>query len=204
MSSPRLDLDDIIVGQAAKEVVVNGNSRRLEAWFGVKSRSNGGPPGSPADGDAYIVDSLTGLWSSFALDDLAIYYNGSWRNIPPSQGPLVYVDDEDLRLSWDGAAWTIAVNSGAINTQTVNYTTVLTDSYKYIRMDLGTPLTCTIPPSASVNYPLGTTMTIRRVGVGTVTIIAGAGVTFNGSISLPAQNDSVTLVKVDTDNWDAY
>ena len=55
MTSPRLELDDIIVGQSAKEVVVNGNNRRLEAWFGVKSRTIGGPPGSPTSGGDRIV-----------------------------------------------------------------------------------------------------------------------------------------------------
>lgn len=70
---------------------------------GVISRSEFTPPGSPSEGDAYIVAATaTGAWATHE-NDIAFYFSGIWNFLPPevAQGNGVYVIDEDLRVRWD-------------------------------------------------------------------------------------------------------
>jgi len=68
------------------------------------------PPGSPSDGDHYIVQSSpTGDWSTFAEHDIAIYFDGQtssgWIAISPTEGFLSFVKDEDSFFYFDGTEW---------------------------------------------------------------------------------------------------
>jgi hypothetical protein len=64
--------------------------------------------------------------------------------------------------------------------------------------------TCTIPPNSSVAFPLDTVVTIRQIGAGITTIVAGAGVTINSpaTLAIARQKGTVQLVQVATDTWD--
>jgi len=65
------------------------------------------PPGSPADGAAYIVGaSATGDWSTHDGD--VAYYDGdnsAWKFATPAEGWTAYVQDEDVEYRFDGSAW---------------------------------------------------------------------------------------------------
>ena len=203
-ASARRQLEDLVASMQSKEFIVNENNRRVDAWFAVKSRTSSGPPGSPAEGDAYIVDSATGDWSSFSVDDIAYYQNEAWMNLSPTKGPLIYLDTEDLRVNWDGTNWVPATAVYGVNTQTISYTTVLGDAFKRIRMNSGSATTLTVDEDANVPYALGSEMVIRRTGAGAVTVAGAGSVAFNGSITLAAQNDAIQIVLVATDVWDVY
>ena len=83
-------------------------------------------PGSPTDGDIYIVP--TGEPNG---DDVAIRDNGAWVYLTPNDGWQAYVADTDACVYWDGAAWAAVASGGgdteiAINPQTgTTYTFVL-------------------------------------------------------------------------------
>lgn len=70
---------------------------------GVIDRDLSTPPGSPSEGDAYIVAAGGGgAWA--AQDDcIAFYFGGVWNFLQPeiAQGNGVYVQDEDLRIRWE-------------------------------------------------------------------------------------------------------
>ena len=91
-----------------------------------------------------------------------------------------------------------------INTQVDNYTLVLADATKYVRMNKGTAVELEVPPNTAVAFPIGTQILIRQVGAGQVTIAAGVGVTITTSqtLLLRAQHSSASLIKVDTDTWE--
>jgi hypothetical protein len=108
MTTPFLGYDELISSQSNKFVTFNTNFRRLEATVRVLSRTNGGPPGSPADGDAYIVDVASGTWSSFAVNDIVYYQLGVWKKIDitaASEGIQLWVNDENIVVVYTGAAW---------------------------------------------------------------------------------------------------
>jgi len=92
----------------------------------------------------------------------------------------------------------------AINTQTANYTLVLTDAGKLINMNSSSALTLTVPANSSVPFPIGTKIYVRKGGTGDVTISGATGVTINAPFgnTITTQYQTVVLVKVDTDTWD--
>jgi hypothetical protein len=106
LSTPKFAIPEITASQASKYITHNTALRYIEALLkGVVSRTNSGPPASPVSGDAYIVDSATGGWSSFAVGDIAFYSEGAWYKITPVEGVRLYVNDEDVALVYTGSAW---------------------------------------------------------------------------------------------------
>ncbi len=90
------------------------------------------------------------------------------------------------------------------NLQSGSYTLVLADAGKAIDVDSASATTVTVPPNASVAFPVGTVIEVCRYGTGTVAIAAGAGVTLRSRDSLTSiavQYSSVSLRKRATDEW---
>lgn len=110
-TTPHLGITLVEQAQAQKEVTVNQAFARIDAILnsGAKSRSVATPPGSPAAGDLYIVAALaTGDWTGQA--GKLTYFDGIWRFITPIEGMTLWVNDENLIYSYDGAAWVLANN----------------------------------------------------------------------------------------------
>jgi parallel beta-helix repeat protein len=91
-----------------------------------------------------------------------------------------------------------------INTQTANYTLVLSDDGKLINMNSSSALTLTVPANSSVPFPIGTRIYVRKGGTGNVTISGATGVTINAPFgnTITTQYQTVVLMKVDTNTWD--
>jgi hypothetical protein len=96
----------------------------------------------------------------------------------------------------------------SINNQTgTTYTTVLADNQKLITLANASPITATIPPNASVNYPVGAQITFARTAAGATTIVGGSGVTIQstGAIAtapvLRAQFSTATAIQTATNTW---
>lgn len=116
--TPNIGFTLLEAGQAQKEVAVNGNSVILDALLGgVISRTETAPPGSPAEGDAYIVDATaTGVWAGHE-DDIAYYFGGVWNFLPPEVGAglRLWVQDEEVfvqYLAGSPPAWTAVAGGG--------------------------------------------------------------------------------------------
>ena len=79
------------------------------AQIAVKDKDLTSPPGSPADGDAYIVGaSATGDWSG--QDNKIAYYDAdatAWKFATPAEGWRAWVQDEDKSYRYDGSAWSL-------------------------------------------------------------------------------------------------
>jgi hypothetical protein len=100
-----------------------------------------------------------------------------------------------------------AIKAVAQNSNSDDYTAVLSDAGKYLYHNSATPHTFTIPANASVAYPIGTALTfVNPNGSGTLTIsitsdamrLAGAGST--GSRTLAA-NGMATALKISATQW---
>jgi hypothetical protein len=102
-----LALPNILAAQAQKHVTHNEALRLLDGMvqLGVLSRTLAAPPGSPADGDRYIVASgATGLWAGWDLN-IAFWTDGAWLRLVPRRGWLAWsVADAGLYV-WTGTAW---------------------------------------------------------------------------------------------------
>jgi Protein of unknown function (DUF2793) len=106
-SSPNLTLPYIVAAQAQKHVTHNEAIRALDALVQlmVLDKDLASPPGSPADGNRYIVAaSPTGAWAGQA-GKIAAWQDGAWQFLAPREGWLAWVADEDKVYAYSGAAW---------------------------------------------------------------------------------------------------
>lgn len=212
MATRALGLSTMTESQSNKYITHNTALHEIDTWVGgVKSRTNSGPPGSPSEGDAYIVDSATGAWSTFTAGDLAVYYldsggTAAWFNISPVEGPSVYVEDEAIYCFWDASAsaWKAI---GAVSTPEdiadTTYSITTADAHKTLRFTSSSAVTVSV---VSGDFALGTMVTIRRAGTGAVTISASGSPTptINGAVTLASQHDYRTLQYIGANEWDAY
>ena len=96
--------------------------------------------------------------------------------------------------------WTIGGN------QTAHYTLVIGDSHGMVRVNSASARNVTIPPNSSVAFPIGTEILIYRNGAGSVTLVAGSGVSIikKSALTISARYGVARIVKVSTDGWIAY
>lgn len=76
------------------------------------------PPGSPTDGDRYIVGSgPTGAWAGKDLN-IAYYADGVWQFAIPREGWQAYDIPNGALLVWNGSAWIDLATAGGFVTPT--------------------------------------------------------------------------------------
>ncbi len=90
-----------------------------------------------------------------------------------------------------------------IKEKTADYTLAMDDAFDVIEMNLSVANTVTIPAEASVDFPVGSQITVVQTGSGKTTIVGAAGVTVNtaSTLDLDGQWQAVWLVKRGSDNW---
>jgi hypothetical protein len=109
-TSTHLLLPYLLASQAQKHVAHNEALRLLDGLvqLAVLDRHLTVPPGSPGDGERYIVASgATGAWSGWDLN-VAYYVDGAWMRLVPRPGWQTWVVDEASFLGWDGSTWVSA------------------------------------------------------------------------------------------------
>lgn len=91
MTTPILEMDELAAAQSQPEVIVNAALRTLEAAMQISALGyQNDPPGSPAEGDRYLVaDTPTGAWVGHAQE--VAYYSGGWQFLQPMPGWRAYV-----------------------------------------------------------------------------------------------------------------
>lgn len=107
MSTPILPFAMWESGTNQNSVPANDNSLRNQILGGlIISDSTDAQPGSPADGDAYIITgAATGTqWATFDEFDLTIFDSGNWYAFAPVEG--IRVNIAGTLKVWDGAAYT--------------------------------------------------------------------------------------------------
>lgn len=111
-----LALPYILASQAQKHVTHNEAIRALDALvqLTVADRDLTTPPGSPAEGDRYIVAAVaTDAWSGHD-GEIAAWQDAAWMFYAPAAGWIAWVADESALLVFDGAAWATAAATAAL------------------------------------------------------------------------------------------
>lgn len=118
MSDPILPFAVWAAGTNQNSIPANDNSLRNQILNGlVISESTTAQPGSPANGDIYIIPAAaTGAqWATFTQFDLSIYSGGTWYSFAPVTGIVVNVAGTLKR--WNGTAYVDAATGGGGSTQ---------------------------------------------------------------------------------------
>ncbi len=94
-------------GESGWDAGMDANLKKIDALLSLAliDRDLATPPGSPANGDRYLVAAGgTGDWSG-QDGDIAVRVAGAWEFYTPTAGQLAYVLDEALLLAFNGSAW---------------------------------------------------------------------------------------------------
>ena len=109
-------------------------------------------------------------------------------------------DGDDGADGADGAAL-----QGVTTQPGTSYTFVLGDAERMVEFTGSAAVTVTVPPNASVAFPIGTVLHVAQDAAGPVSIAAGAGVTLKKhaayNAALAGQHAIASLAKVGTDTW---
>lgn len=108
-TTPRLALPYILAQQAQKEVTHAAALNRLDVLVQPVVQQVGldTPPGSPADGQCWVVGSTpTGAWAGQA-NKLAQRIGGAWVFHSPFVGLVVFDAATLSQWGWNGSAWTL-------------------------------------------------------------------------------------------------
>lgn len=104
------------LGESGWNTQMDANLLRLATFTGLSviDRNLTAPPGSPADGDAYIVPAAaTGAWAGMT-DEIAVWRadSSSWEFYDPSTNRarlLCFIEDENRLAVWNGTDWNLGV-----------------------------------------------------------------------------------------------
>ncbi len=113
--TPRLGLPYILGGQALKHITHNEALQKLDVLVQaiVDSASLTTPPGSPLEGDAYIVPTgATGAWAGHG-NEIAVARSGGWSFHDPAHGWQVYDRDTGTLRLFSGMDWVAVAATGA-------------------------------------------------------------------------------------------
>jgi len=128
VTTPKLQMPELVVGQAGKELTHNQALAVLDqlAQAVVVDKDLTAPPGSPANGSMYIVAAgATGDWAGQA-GKLAYWLAtvSAWSFITPADGWSLWVADEAARYELVSGVWTI-VSAGGGGGFSYNRTNIL-------------------------------------------------------------------------------
>ena len=167
----------------------------------VKDRDLASPPGSPADGDRYIVAAgATGAWVG-EEGSIAVRQDGAWSFCAPREGWRAWVEDEDAFLVFDGSGW-------------VDVATALDALQNLTLLGVGTTADATNPFSAKLNKALWTAKTAGEGGDGdlrytmnketagdVLSLLLQSGFSGRAEIGLIGDDDLTVKVSPDGSAW---
>lgn len=159
-----------------------------------------------ADGDAPLWDADSGTWGHGPAGSGGGGGGGegtvtSVNGVDPVDGDVTITAADIADFDTAAAA---AASALAIVTKTADYVLALTEAGKLVELNEASAVTLTVPPHATVAFPVGTSIDIAQLGAGTGTVAAGVGVTIHsrGALtSLAGQYAVATLIQRAVDVW---
>lgn len=218
MTTPKLQMPELVVGQAGKELTHNQALAVLDqlAQAVVVDKDLTAPPGTPANGSMYIVAAgAIGAWSGQS-GKLAYWLAtvAAWTFITPADGWSVWVADEAVRYERKAGAWVVVATGGGgvslpvVQTFTGAKTLALADINTYNVSQDATPQAVTLPAQSTLAWTADAEIHIERGAAGAVTIVGAAGVQINGTVAgtftLGAQYSVVTLKRKASNLWTLF
>lgn len=182
---------------------MDANMKKLGAvvHLGVIEVGRNTPPGSPSEGDRYIVGSSpTDAWASNA-GDLAVYIDSAWEFHTPQEAWRLWDQGEETALVFDGSSWRPlghAINSVS-TTRTISGERVLFCDTGWGAYDVTLP-DATTTPGQIIRIVKTTTdsnvITVKTAG-GSIEGVAGSTGVAMGSGGLSSRS----YVSDGTDYW---
>lgn len=169
MSVAILPLATWAAGTNQNSIPANDNALRLEALSRrIISKTTTAQPGSPADGDCYIIPTgKTGAqWTTFTVDDIALFRSGLWYAWAPVTGIVVNVNG--VLEAWNAGWAPIGYLRGSVTYD---------------------------PPSIAAGATVATTVTVTGAALGDL-VEASFSLSLGGLIMYPPSVTSTNTITV--------
>jgi hypothetical protein len=155
--TPHLGLPQIEAAQAQKHVTHNEALRILDSLvqLSVLDRDLNAPPGSPSEGQRWIVKASpapTGAWTGHG-HAVAAWQDGAWQFSTPQTGWIAHVADEGTLVVFNGTTWG-------------DFFATVTSIQNLALLGVGTTADTTNPFSAKLNNALWVAKTVAEGGDG--------------------------------------
>ena len=202
-TSPDPFVEDVTTGHLNHSPTMHGAILALEGKLGIGSST----AASASTGQVIAKNSNgTTTWQTItAAATITTQDEGS--NLSTAVTTVNFTG-AGVTASGAGATTTVNIPGGAplpgINSQSgTAYTFVLSDADNVVELTSASSVTLTVPPNSSVAFPIGSSLEATRMGTGSVTIVAGSGVTIRtpGTLVFRTQYSTVMLRKRATDEW---
>jgi hypothetical protein len=120
-------------------------------------------------------------------------------HLSPTSGPAPTLDGHFATKSYVDAGRT----DMAINARTANYTLVLADRGKCVEVSSTSTTTVTVPTNATVAFPVGTVIRVRKTNTGNVSVQGAGGVTIDWAsvFTISTRYAMAEIHKVGADQW---
>jgi len=125
-------------------------------------------------------------------------------------GRVFGLDFLDSVLVYDPSTGYVTIDLGAgisdLDVSTLSgasHTLAIGHAHEFVRVSHTSATTVTVPPNASVAFPVGTIVFLEQDGAGQLIVAPGSGVTILSAQSLKAraQYSAIQLIKVATNEW---
>ena len=173
--------DDTLVSETGMRAAIDAVSDALITWDNLVTSPE---KATPVDDDLLVIGDSADASAAKRIKVVDLWNNLFLDKIPAQQ-----------LTKLAGVMFSDALTA---------YTLVLSDAGKFIRLANANPITVTVPPDASVAFPIGSFVEIEQAGAGIITVAEGSGVTINSKDDgdeTDGQHSTVRLVKVASDTW---
>lgn len=196
--TPNLNITLMEAAQGQKHITANEAFLRIDALaqLSVIDRNLSTPPGSPADGDTYIVGgSATGAWAG-QEERLAVAFLGSWIFYIPNIGWKAYIIDESLDAFWNGSSWAAVVVSATPQVDSPNGASMLLGIAEEELTLSGPSVTSTVfIPTRSIIQGVSTYTSDTITGASSYDCgYAASGSEFGGGLGIPIGANNVGVI----------
>lgn len=202
-TTSHLEITLLEQSQAQKEITINEAFARIDAVLngGVIDRDLATPPGSPAAGDVYIVGaSPTGAWAGKAGQ--VAYFDQVWRFITPREGLMLWVNDENLRLVYDGSTWQL---DGAGGGGSGDMSKTVYDPANIGQQLVGVSAVQTLTNKTLTNPTISGTTTNDNAAAGCVGEYLSASLASGSAITLAnGVAANITSLSLSAGDWDVW
>jgi len=210
MTTPIHGWDSWPAGITQANQVFNDFQASVDLKLALKalSMTTDAQPGSPSEGDAYIMTgSASGAaWTTYSEHDIAFYIGGAWTAFPPTGALTAYVVDQAKWVAWDGSAYQDLIQSvsqypGQREVTGTTDTLGLTDAGKMIWSSNASAVTISIPDNSSVAFPIDTRLDLAQYGDGLLTVDCPGSDTLYGDAVSTGKYRALSLWKRSSTTW---
>jgi len=200
------------VNTSVGTITIGTTSITFGAYYtGLPSQTSNSGKYLTTDGTAPSWGTVDALPSQTSNSGKYLTTNGtaaSWAAVDalPSQtsNSGKYLTTNGTAASW--ATLDLSTKSDKLlstNVQTASYTLVSSDADKMVEINNASANTLTVPADSTLNFSVGTQISILQTGAGQTTVTNAVGVTINGTpgLKLRAQWSIATLIKRAANTW---